>query len=135
MRVGDLLRHVLDIGHKLRWDAERRILLTHALDLVGPALLHDLEAVAQGRLEHPQTLRHDFAQHRCALASASNEDLQGRNIVERRKRKLAKSRDLLADRVADDDRFGLEARLQPIDLLVSGRDRRGISREKAVYSA
>ena len=69
MRVGELVRHVLDIGHQLGGDAERRhIALADPLDVVGPALLDDLQPAPKRRLEHAEPLGHDLAQDGRALA-------------------------------------------------------------------
>ena len=104
MRVGELLGHVLDIGRELGGNAELGILRANALDVVGAALLDDLQAAAKRRLEHAEAFRHDRAEDARALAAAGDEDLERRIFVERRERHLAEPRDLLAHRIADQDR-------------------------------
>src|SRR5689334_2136942 len=54
VRVGELLRHVLDIGQQLGRYAKLRIGLANAFDVVGPALLYDLQTAAQRWRQEPQ---------------------------------------------------------------------------------
>ena len=56
--------HVLDIGHELGGNAELGILRADPLDVVGPALLDDLQAAAERGLEHAEALGHDLAEDR-----------------------------------------------------------------------
>jgi hypothetical protein len=132
MRVADLFGHVLDIGHQLSRNVQRRILAAHPLDFVRPALLHDLQAVAEGLLEQAEALGDDVAQHRRALASTGDEDFQRRDVVERRERQLAQTSNLLANRIADRDRLGKIFGLQPIDLVISSGHRLGIAGEQTI---
>ena len=44
MRFGELGRHVLDVGHQLGRDSQLGIAGTNRIDVVRPALLHDLQA-------------------------------------------------------------------------------------------
>ena len=105
MRVGELVGHVLDVGQELGGDAELGIALADPLDIVGAALLDDLQPAAERRLEQAEAVGHDLAEHGRALASAGDEDLERRDLVERRERQLAEPRDLRADRIADQHRL------------------------------
>ena len=62
MRVGELVGHVLDVGHQLGRNAELGIAVADPLDIVGAALLDDLQPAAQRRLEQAEAFGHDFAE-------------------------------------------------------------------------
>ena len=83
MRVGELGRHVLDIGRQLRRDSEFRIKRPNPFDIVGSALLDDLQAVAERLFEQPHARGDDLSEDARALASASDEDLERGKVVER----------------------------------------------------
>ena len=89
MCVGELGGHVLDIGQKLGGNAERRILAADPLDVVGAALLDDLQPAPERRIEQAEAGGDDLAENGRALASAGDEDLQRRGLVERRERQFA----------------------------------------------
>ena len=57
MRVGELGGHVLDIGQKLGGNAEPGILPADAFDIVGAALLDDLQPAPKRRMEQAEAGR------------------------------------------------------------------------------
>jgi hypothetical protein len=135
MRIAQFLGHVLDVGRELGRDTEVGVALAHVVDVVGTALLDDLQAVPKRGLEQPQARGHDLAQHHRTLASAGDENLQRRDFVERRERKLAETRDFLAHRVADEHRLGSVFALEAIELLERRGDRGRIAGEQAIDPA
>ena len=62
MRVAELGGHVLDIGHQLGRNAELGICVADPLDVVGAALLDDLQAAAKRRLEQAEAFGDDLAE-------------------------------------------------------------------------
>ena len=83
-------------------------------------------------LEHAQRRRHHLAQDARPLASAGDEDLQRREFVERRQRRLAQPLDAVAHRIADQRDLGAIAGLEPLDLGIGGGDRLRLPRQKPV---
>ena len=86
-------------------------------------------------LEQAEPLGDDLAEHARALAAAGDQDLERRDIVERRERQFAELGDFVADRIADQHRLVAVARLQPVDLVISGADRLGFAGEQPVDPA
>ena len=97
-RVG----HVLEIGAELGRDVVAGVALAHRVEVLGAALLGDLQARAQRRREHRQAVGHDFGQHPRALAAAGDQHAQQAVLGERRERLVAQRQHFGAHRIADE---------------------------------
>ena len=73
MRPGEPLGQVGQIGGEIGRDAERGIARAHLLDILGPALLGDLQPAAEMLGQQRQPLGHDLGEDRGALAAAGDE--------------------------------------------------------------
>ena len=127
MRLGQPVRHVLDIGQQLGRDVERGVAVANRLDIVGPALLDDLQPVAKLGRQHAERIRHDLAQHGRALAAAGDQNLERGGLVKFREGHGAEPGDRLPHRVADQLDLAAMARLQAARL----RDRPWRSRSRS----
>ena len=132
MGIGKLGRHILDIGHEIGGNAERGIAIADLRDVVGPALLDDLQPMAKRRLEKRQPLGDHAAEHRRALTSAGDENLERREFVERREWKLAELGDFDADGIADEHGLCAIFGLQAVHLVIGSRERRRFPGQQAV---
>ncbi len=135
MRLADAVRHVFDIGQQLGRDIERGIAVAHGLDVVRPALLHDLEAVTQLGRQHPKRIGHHLAQHGRALASAGDQYLERRGFVELGKGHGPQPGHGLPHRVTDQFDLSPVRRLQPVDFGIGGGDRRRRSGQQPIDPA
>ena len=101
MRLGELVRHVLDIGHQLGRDAELGVARADPLDVVGAALLDDLQAAAKRRLEQRQPFGNHLAEHVAPWLPPVIR-ISAAQTRRSRERHLAELGDRVADRIADD---------------------------------
>ena len=133
--IGQPLGHVLEIGAKFGRDFVAGIAIAHCLDILGPALLGHLQAVAQRGRQHGQAIGHHLAEDPCALAAAGHQHPQQAILAESRERLFAQCQHLGADRVADQmDLVGMFG-LEPLDLAIGGSDRVHPPGEEAVDPA
>ena len=100
----------------------RGIARADRFDVLGPALLRHLQAMAQRGREHRQAIGHHFGQHRGALTAARHQHAEQRILGEIGERATAQFEHFLAHRVADAAHFAPQLGIEPVDRVVSGAD-------------
>ena len=135
MRPGELVRHVGDVGGEIGGNAERGVAGAHAFDILGAALLGDLQPAAEMFGKQAEPFGHDLREDGRALAAAGDEQPEDAVVGQRRIGLVAKRQHLVAHRIADQMGLALAAFGEPLDVRIGGGDRVDPARDDPVDPA
>ena len=107
MGGGQPLRQIGEERRQLDDDAAARIALADLVEILGPALLDEAQAAAQGGRQRQDGLGHDLTERGGALAAAEHHEVDHPALARRAIGLAAQRLDLLADGVADEARAAI----------------------------
>ena len=135
MRIGQPRRHVLEIGRQFGGYGMVAIPLAHSVEIFGPALLGDLQPLAQRGGKHRQPVGHHFGQDAGALAAAGHQHPQQAFLAQWREGFVAQRQYARAYRIADQMHFPEMFGIEPFDFGIGSGDRIDVPREQPVHPA
>ena len=122
-------------GRGFRADAHGPVLFGHPRQVIGTALLGDMQALAQCLGQLRNRIRHDTGEHGCSLAAAGHQQPDRLARLRRRVIQAAQGLEFGAHRVADIDLLAPHALAQRFDLVKGGGDHAGERRQHLVGAA
>jgi hypothetical protein len=123
------------IGGELGRDAELRIFRPHLLDILGATLLRHLQPAAEMLRQQAEAARHHIGQDARALAAARHQHAEDAVLAQGREGLRAERDHFVPHRIADQMDLVLQARRQPVDPLIGGRDGVDAARHQPIDAA